>query len=261
MIPASPTVTIYTRYGCHTTSTALGNDVISATAVGRHSFPPLFLGDRRIDIPKLAVDSMFFKTMGLEVLIGNPSADMAVPDIIYLSESTARNIYGEENPIGKTLSLDRETTVIVKGVFKDLPKNVTIEPFKALLSQPTWRSYQRYQEWTGADNWLIYFRLKPDTGLKGEEIRRKLNLTYQSHVPDTDSYRSEVSCNPISRTYLQYESVKRINLVMWILGVSLLLMTTLNYALLTIASLSRRSKAIGIHKCSGAGNRYSLAFS
>ena len=233
---------------------ALGNDVISAPAVGRHACPPLFLGDRRIDIPKLAVDSMFFKTMGLEVLIGNPSADMAVPDIIYLSESTARNIYGEENPIGKTLSLDRETTVIVKGVFKDLPKNVTIEPFKALLSQPTWRSYQRYQEWTGADNWLIYFRLKPDTGLKGEEIRRKLNLTYQSHVPDTDSYRSEVSCNPISRTYLQYESVKRINLVMWILGVSLLLMTTLNYALLTIASLSRRSKAIGIHKCSGAGN-------
>ena len=40
---------------------------------------------------------------------------------------------------------------------------------------------------------------------------------------------------------------------MLILGISILFITTLNYVLISISSLSRRAKSIGVHKCSGAG--------
>lgn len=233
---------------------ALGNEIIAATAIGRIGLPDLFDGDRRIDIRIVGADSLFFETMGMEVLLGNPSVDFATPYTLYLNESTAKQLYGDENPIGKTLTFDRFGSVTVAGVFRDLPKNVTVDNIEGLLSQPSATIYERRRQWQGADNWPIYFRMKPDSNLTEEEINRRLNASYQTHVPDTDDYKSLIIARPISRVYLELDAVKRMNLILWILGSALLLMTTLNYVLITIASLSRRAKSIGVHKCSGAGS-------
>lgn len=39
---------------------------------------------------------------------------------------------------------------------------------------------------------------------------------------------------------------------MFFLGIVLLFTTALNYVLVSVASLTQRAKAIGVHKCSGA---------
>ena len=58
---------------------------------------------------------------------------------------------------------------------------------------------------------------------------------------------------PVRDTYRGYDEVKRMRNIMLILGISILFITTLNYVLISISSLSRRAKSIGVHKCSGAG--------
>lgn len=233
---------------------ALGDELVAATAVGHISLPDLLDGDKRVNINIVGVDSLFFETMGIEVLLGNPHVDFATPYTFYLNESTAKQLYGDENPIGKTLTFDEFGSVTVAGVFRDLPKNVTVDNIEGLLSQPSAIIYERRRQWRGADNWPIYFRMKPDSNLTEEDINRRLNASYQTHVPDTDDYKSLIIARPISRVYLEHDAVKRMNLILWILGSALLLMTTLNYVLITIASLSRRAKSIGVHKCSGAGS-------
>lgn len=232
---------------------ALGDNATAATAIGRVYGEPLFDGDRKIDLPIIAIDSTFFATMGIEVISGNPLSDFTSPAVIYLDQSTARMLYGDEDPIGKTLSLNHEGTVTVRGVFADLPVNVTVDNFKALVSQKISPYFERRRYWNGADNWPIYFRLSPECDLTDEEINLLINRMYQSHAPDTESSKTFITARPIRDTYLELDSVKRMNLILWILGSALLLMTTLNYVLITIASLSRRAKAIGVHKCSGAG--------
>ena len=42
--------------------------------------------------------------MGIEVISGNPN-DLTNPDVLFLSQSVAREAFGEENPIGKTLHM------------------------------------------------------------------------------------------------------------------------------------------------------------
>lgn len=213
----------------------------------------LYNGDERLDIRKIASDSLFFETMGIEVLIGQPKYDLALPNIIYLSESLAKQLYGDEDPIGRTISAENEINLTVKGVFKDLPENVTVYPFKAVISMPTFpRQIERRFQWAGADSWPTYLRLKPDCRLTGEQLDRLLNQMYQTHNPDTDTQKTFITAAPIRKMYLCMAEVKKMNMVMWALGLSLLLMTVLNYVLITIASLSRRSKGVGIHKCSGA---------
>ena len=231
---------------------ALGDDIISATATGHIGLPDLFDGDRLLHEPVFGVDSLYFKTMGLEILQGNPMADFTVPGTIYISESLANQLYGNDDPIGKTLTFDREKAMTVRGVFRDYPDNVTVKSAKALISMPTFPQYEQRRYWSGGDNWPVYFRLKPGHKLTEADINSRLNRMYQSHRPDSDEVKAIVSGRPISRTYLERDSVKRMNLILWILGTSLLLMTTFNYVLITIASLSRRAKAIGVQKCSGA---------
>ncbi len=240
---------------------AFRDEIDGVTVMCRFRLPDLFNGNERIECTTLGVDSMFFRTMGIEVVSGNPMKDMTAPNVIYLSESTAKSVFGSEDPVGKTLTLDRERTLTVRGVFKDLPSNTTISHFDAAVSFPTIIDigYGNQIHWSGGDSWPCYFRLRHDSESSVKEMERRLNQMYQSHVPDTETDRSNLLARPIRDTYLQDDSVKRMNLILWILGSALLLMTTLNYVLITIASLSRRAKSIGVHKCSGAGGAMIMA--
>ena len=42
-----------------------------------------------------------------------------------LTETTSKALFGDENPLGKTVSLDNEYDFIVNAVIPDLPKNST----------------------------------------------------------------------------------------------------------------------------------------
>lgn len=75
---------------------------------------PLYNGSVRLDDRKIAADSLFFRTMGIDVLNGNPEKDLVQKDIIFLSERFARKVFGEENPIGKTLNYDHQFDLTVK---------------------------------------------------------------------------------------------------------------------------------------------------
>ena len=64
---------------------------------------PLYNENARFDERKIVADSLFFKTMGIEVLSGNPVKDLQQPNVIFLSDRFAGRIFGGENPVGKTL--------------------------------------------------------------------------------------------------------------------------------------------------------------
>lgn len=57
---------------------------------------------------------------------------------------------------------------------------------------------------------------------------------------------------PLRDTFRQQDDVRRMFTIMLTLGLSILFITALNYALISISSLSRRAKMVGVHKCSGA---------
>ena len=54
----------------------------------------------------LCVDTLYFRTTGLEVLKGNPN-DLALMQNAFISQSMARRIFGDEDPIGKELSVEK----------------------------------------------------------------------------------------------------------------------------------------------------------
>ena len=212
----------------------------------------LYNGNVCFEDEKIVADSLFFQTMGIEVLCGNPMQDLQQVDVIYLSKELADKMFDGENPIGKVVSYNREFDLTVKGVYATIPYNSTMKP-KAVISMPSaWNRNVGNYSWMGGESWNAYIRIKPHTDI--EAMNKRINLMVQQRIPKDVGYNMEILAKPIRDTYRGFDIVKRMTPIMSILGACILLITALNYVLLSISSISRRAKAVGVHKCSGAEN-------
>ncbi len=227
-------------------------EVEAATSIAYFVSSPLYNGSVRIDARKVLADSLFFKTMGIEVLSGNPEKDLMQNDVIFLSDGLARKIYGSENPIGKVISYNKELQLTVKGTYADLPENSTMRP-EAVISMPTgWsRDWGNYS-WRGGDSYYEYIRFRP--GADKEVVNARLDAMIQKYRPEEDkkAYGYTAFVKPIRDVYRDEDQVKRMDSIMSILALAILFIASLNYVLISISSLTYRAKAVGVHKCSGA---------
>ena len=226
-------------------------EVEATTSIAYFVSSPLYNGSVRIDARKILADSLFFKTMGIEVLSGNPEKDLMQNDVIFLSDDLAQKIYGGENPIGKVISY-KELQLTVKGTYVDLPENATMRP-EAVISMPTaWsRDWGNYS-WRGGDSYYEYIRFRP--GADKEVVNARLDAMIQKYRPEEDkkAYGYTAFVKPIRDVYRDEDQVKRMDSIMSILALAILFIASLNYVLISISSLTYRAKAVGVHKCSGA---------
>ena len=227
-------------------------EVEAAASIAYFVSSPPYNGSVRIDARKILADSLFFKTMGIEVLSGNPEKDLMQNDVIFLSDDLAQKIYGGENPIGKIISYNKELQLTVKGTYVDLPENATMRP-EAVISMPTagsrdWGNYS----WRGGDSYYEYIRFRP--GADKEVVNTRLDAMIQKYRPEEDkkAYGYTAFVKPIRDVYRDEDQVKRMDSIMSILALAILFIASLNYVLISISSLTYRAKAVGVHKCSGA---------
>ena len=69
-------------------------------------------------------DSSFFNFFSIPVLQGDPDNLLNAPHRAVLSVSTAKKIFGDENPIDKAIKIGTDSVrYIVAGVMSDIPEN------------------------------------------------------------------------------------------------------------------------------------------
>ena len=211
-------------------------------------------GKEEIRLALIQADSLFFQTMGVPLIEGN-ALDLHMPDALFLSESSARRIFGNENPIGKTLRWQDQYELIVKGIFADMPRNVTMHAEAVLSIEHPWL-HEGMRTWMSGGNYPTFIRLKKNADM--EYINERINPIIDNYLGATNFYKSgsvkkvELSLTPLKGYNLQQTSNKAMVITLSLLGLVLLLTAAFNYALISISSLSHRAKAIGVHKCSGA---------
>lgn len=211
---------------------------------------PLYYGNHRFNESKICADSLFFQTMGIEVLSGNPVQDLQQPNVVYLSKSLAERMFGGEEPIGKVISYNHERDLTVRGTFADLPDNTTVGADAVISLPPTWAAQQMNYSWNGGDSYCQYVRLRP--GVDVDDLNTRMEKMAEKYLPERDSWSYSAWVKPLRDTFRQQDDVRRMFTIMLTLGLSILFITALNYALISISSLSRRAKMVGVHKCSGA---------
>ena len=203
------------------------------------------LGERQLDMSTVMADTLYFSVLGLEMIEGNPQ-DLAGPDVVFLSAKSAKEAFGDENPIGKTLRYDfwgYQTTLLVKGIFADIPLNTSLERRpEAIISFPTIGRHLKWDlGWQSGGNYDGYLRLN-----------ERMSIAIARHIPPESGLELSVRIVPIHNLHVETPQVRKMIWIMFFLGIVLLFTTALNYVLVSVASLTQRAKAIGVHKCSGA---------
>ncbi|MBQ8443506.1 MAG: ABC transporter permease [Bacteroides sp.] len=237
--------------------------VESATVI--NDFTPRYVqhGKEDIRVDLIGVDSLFFQTMGIPLIEGN-ALDMNIPDAIFLSQSTAKRIFGSENAMGKSILWQNKHKLIVKGIFVDVPENVTIKTGAVMSLHHPWVKGVMRTDWSSGGNWPTFVRLKK--GADVNYINQRINTIVGNYVSTVDSYEKrglknvKVSLTPLRGYNFQNEKTRNMVAIVSLLGFVLLLTASFNYALISISSLSHRAKAIGVHKCNGAetGNIFGM---
>lgn len=236
-------------------------EIASATVVHRPNKRIFFYGEKKFEPETIYADSLFFKTMGFELLQGDDKL-LGVKDNLFLSETMAKTIFGEEDPIGKVLRFAKTDNYTIQGIFKDIPENCHLQ-FDAIGSFINMRTQMgKPADWTSNDDYYGYVRLL--AGVDHKEIDTKmLNMIGKYKDVDADVAKGRVYdyfLVPVKEAHSGDKTVKRMMLILSLLAIAILFVAAMNYALISISSLATRAKLIGVHKCNGAtsGNIFQM---
>jgi ABC-type lipoprotein release transport system permease subunit len=213
--------------------------------------------DRQISIRTLYTDPSFLSMFSFPLLHGDAATALNDPYSIILTETAARRLFGNEDPMGKTIQCEMEHTMLVTGVMKDVPDNTRFD-FEILGSfQFVEKVLKRWgtPQWTSF-NLYTYVELTPHAQID------HLNASIRDIVQrNTDNFMTAESfLYPLDKSYLQASFENGVpsggiitNLRMFaIVAVLILLIACINFVNLSTARASLRAKEVGVRKVMGS---------
>ncbi|MEO5979382.1 MAG: ABC transporter permease [Chryseolinea sp.] len=207
-------------------------------------------------------DPSVLKIFDIKLAAGDRETALSGPNKVMISKSTIKKYFGDEQPIGKTITLAGVASFEVTGVFNDIPENTHIK-FDFLFSYETLKNfYDSYQDSWGWYDFYTYVLLKPETDVIN--FQKKWNTFLANHMKGRwqNGSKQEFILRPLTNIHLysnlQYEAIPHeqrdgdsVNalamLAFFIIGIA-----WINYVNLATARSFKRAKEVGVKKVIGA---------
>jgi len=220
------------------------------------------IGQKIIQEKKVArVDDHWFKMFRYDFVDGSAAAFNKNLYSLILTQSAAKRFFGNQEPIGKMVRIDKDTYQ-VEGIVKDNPANSSFDyevfiPMAAFLTDP--EELRQTTDW-GNSNYNIFFKLKHGANLT--KVAAKLTAIEHRNHKDK-ALKDKTSYDLINLRDMHFEEgllsyafkhgSRMMTNVFTSLAVLLLLTACINYVNLTTARASARSKEVSVRKIVGAG--------
>ena len=218
----------------------------------------------------LEADSSFFNFFSIPVLKGDPKNLLNAPHKVVLSESTAKRIFGNENPIDKPLKIGTDSVrYIVTGVMADVPGNSHFEAnmLSSFLTNPR----ANYQMWL-SNSFSTYLLLKPNASYKtideklpdmilkhvGPEIQQYMGFSASDFNKQGNKYRfflqnlKDIHLDTSIQQEFKPASDPKYLIIFGGIAVLIVIIAAINFMNLSTAQAAKRAKEVGIKKIGGS---------
>lgn len=201
----------------------------------------------------------YFNIFSTNVISGDRSRLLNGPDEIVISRKIATVLFGDKDPIGKSVLFDNTYLLNVTGVIENSPTNTHLKVDYLVSFSLLEKEGNDVKSW-GRIDFITYILLKKQ--INPVEFNTKLSGYWQSKIT---GFSATLFINPLTRLYLYrdpgFKSIKypytdkgpitRV-ILFSIIGFVLLLIACINFVNLSTAFASQRAKEIGVRKVNGA---------
>ena len=195
----------------------------------------------------------FFDVLDFGVVSGDPhrilSAEGRANNEVMLSEAMARRLFGDEEPLGRTLQIEQGGTWTVAGIFHTPPANNSLGSFDFIV----WLPYKDDPAfWQGGDSFPTYIKLHADADIA--EVEAAMDAFDERHgIADIRrEWKQEYLFIPLADAAFTNNTRRSVSCIYSAIGLLALVVACLNYVLLTVSSLTERSRTIAMMRCTGA---------
>jgi ABC-type antimicrobial peptide transport system permease subunit len=219
----------------------------------------LTVGDKKLMKNGYYASEEFLQMFEYPLAFGKADQVMSDPRSIIITESTAKALFGNEDPINKTIQVNSEQELKVTGILKDLPKNSSFE-IDFLM---TWKFREQTNDWVrrNTTNWgnysfQVFVELNNPNNKNAVEKRVKMML--QEHgEKDT---KPELFLYPMTRWRLfsNFENgIEKGGMNDYVqlftaIAIFVLVIACINFMNLATARSERRAREVGIRKSVGS---------
>ena len=213
----------------------------------------------------LWADEDFFVLFDTPFIHGRPEDVMARPNVIALSETEAKRVFGDQDPMGQMLNhtvWKGIPPMEVVAVFKDYPKNSSLSGIKSVAA--FMHNYEmathRQLTWIRAE-FETFCLLLPNSDIK--TVNAKIQKIVSEAIADQHGNEWNTELQRLTEIHLyskkytgrtsltNMSDIGKVNMLT-LLSVIILLVACVNYMNLSTARAQKRSKEIGISKTIGA---------
>lgn len=215
-------------------------------------------------------DSAFFNFFSIPLLKGDPENVLNQPRRAVLSESTARKIFGNEDPLDKAIKLGDDTArYIVSGIMADFPGNSHFEA--SILTSFMTNPRSQDPIWI-SNSFSTYVLLKPNTNYAtvdnkipallekyaGPQVERFMGISIEEFMSQGNKYRyylqnlKDIHLDPSIQQEFKEASDPKYLWIFASISVLIILIAAINFMNLATAQATRRAKEVGIKKISGS---------
>ena len=215
----------------------------------------------------IVADSCFFDIFDTEILSGDPKEAFSKIAVAMVSESFAEKLGGVSEAVGQIIYNEEMPNfkVEIGGVFKDYPyhssiRNDVVISMASLIKEST-------ENWFGNDRYRGYVRLSEgtDPDMLAPAIRLMQEKNYPPEVKqmaETSGFDIHFFLAPLKGTHISSSRLNNMMVILTVVAILLILISLLNYILMSVSALVKRSKEMGMRKCYGAAgaNIYGIMF-
>lgn len=205
-------------------------------------------GDKSFSENPIIVDSAFFQIFSYDFIKGNPDTALNSIHSILITEKLGAKLFGQDDPFGKTITVNNSSDFEVKGVIKNIPRN-SIFQFDCVLPFQMIAQERPQDNWKSSYLWT-YIQLQSNSPYR--DFNQKIAGAVKQRDPGNEA---ELYLLPLTQLHLLPQEAGGRIIYVYIfsaMAIFILVIACINFINLTTARSANRAKEVGLRKVIGA---------